>query len=170
MVAAQHGDHRAFTDLVRLCQPDVYRLLAHQVGDGDLALDLTQETFLRAHTKLHTFRGDASFAGWLLRIARNLGVDALRSRNRRTKLTQQLFRRARIDTAGQTTQLDDTQTELAQALATLPGDYREAFVRVEVLGYKYREAAEVLGVNDNTVKGRVFRARKQLIVWFEEQS
>ncbi|MEE9415845.1 MAG: RNA polymerase sigma factor [Acidimicrobiales bacterium] len=164
--AAKRGDVDAFTDLVRYCQADVFRLLKYQVGDADLAADLAQETFLRVHQRLPEFRGDASFSGWILRIARNQGIDALRSRTRRLRLINRLAGGLRAVPMTRHAE-GESQTELSAALATLPDQNREAFVLVEVLGYKYREAALVLAVPDGTVKGRVFRARKQLIDWFD---
>src|SRR5437588_155713 len=84
--AAIDGDLAAFEHLVRTYQAAVWRFLKHVLGDRELAEDVTQETFLRVYQRLRSFRYDAKFSTWVFQIARNAGIDALRSRARRLRL------------------------------------------------------------------------------------
>jgi RNA polymerase sigma-70 factor (ECF subfamily) len=158
--AAARGDLAAFEELVRGHQAQVWRFLCRMVADSRLAEDLAQETFLRAHRRLGTFRYDAKFSTWLYQIARNVAIDALRSRERRLRLTSALRPPgAHADPSA--------AYELRAAVDSLPTRLREAFVLVEMVGLTYREAAIVVGSPAGTMKSRVFRARGQLVAWLE---
>ena len=153
--AAAKGDLAAFEALVRAYQAHVWRFLRHLLGDAALAEDCTQETFLRVHRRLATFRFRSKFSTWVFTIARNAGIDALRSRERRARLLEQL---PPPRLAGDPVE----RVEVAAAVASLPEKLREAFVLVEVLGLSYQEAADMLGAPEGTVKSRVFSAMKRL--------
>ena len=159
--AAIDGDLAAFEELVRTYQAAVWRFLKHLLGDRELAEDVTQETFLRVYQRLQSFRFDAKFSTWVFQIARNAGVDALRSRTRRLRL---------VDVAPRPAPAPDPHAgaEVGAALASLSPKLREALLLVEILGLSYRETAMVLRVPEGTVKSRVFQARDRLIGWMTE--
>ena len=152
------GDLAAFERLVRLYQAPVWRFLRHLLGDAALAEDVTQETFLRLYQRLPTFGFRSKFSTWVLQVARNAGIDALRSRQRRDRLAQSLPPRPAAPAA-------DVRAEIDAAVATLSPKLREALLLVEVLGLTYREASGTLGVPEGTVKSRVFQARERLVRW-----
>src|SRR5919199_6162972 len=79
---AQAGDREAFAALVQRHQQRLGGYLYHLLGDRDLALDLTQDTFVRAYTALGATRPGLALRPWLFRIATNLAYDALRRRRR----------------------------------------------------------------------------------------
>ena len=157
--AAASGDIDAFEDLVRLYQAPVWRFLRDLVGDPHLAEDLTQETFVRAYTKLPSYAFRARFSTWLFQVARNVAIDALRSRARRSRLLQRVP--PPDDLPG-----PEISNELQAALHTLPVHQREAVLLVEVAGMTCAEAGRVTGVPEGTVKSRLFHARKHLVAWF----
>ncbi len=154
---AAAGDHRAFEVLVRTYQEPVVRFLAHLLSDRVLADDVAQETFLRCYQKLDGYSFEGRFSTWLLRVAHNAGIDAIRGRVRRERLA------GHRATAATDPVL---RAELGAALASLPMRLREPLLLVEVTGLRYREAAEVLGIPEGTVKSRVAHARAQLAAWF----
>ena len=157
------GDVAAFERLVRLYQADVWRFLARLLGDRALAEDVAQETFLRAYQRLGTFRFESKFSTWVLQIARNAGLDAVRARTRRMRLHAV----APPPGAGN----DPVRAaEIRAALASLAPRFREALLLVEVLGLTYREVAEVTGVPEGTVKSRVFVARDRLAGWLAAEA
>ena len=83
--AAAAGDPHAFAQLVARYQKPVYNLVLRTVGNEQDALDLTQETFVRAWRGLPGFRAEAKFSTWLYRLASNVSIDFLRAqKNRRT--------------------------------------------------------------------------------------
>jgi RNA polymerase sigma-70 factor, ECF subfamily len=158
--AAAAGDLRAFEQLVRTYQQHVWRFLRRLLGDAALAEDITQETFLRVFRRLPTFSFESKFSTWVFQIARNAGIDELRSRQRRSRLAS-IVRESRVPSAAP----PETRVEIEAALASLPVDLRETVVLVEVLGLRYREVSTVLGVPEGTVKSRMFAARSRLHRW-----
>ena len=160
--AAVDGDPLAAATLVRATQSDVWRLCA-ALGDRQSADDLTQETYLRAFGSLHRFEGRSSLRTWLLSIARRVCADAVRSRRRR-RLT--LVREdAELETLGSGDDADRVGegAAVADLLARLDPDRREAFVLTQLLGLPYAEAAEVAGCPVGTIRSRVARARADLV-------
>ena len=160
--AAAKGDHVAFAQLVRAHQSQVWRFLSHLLGDPSLAEDVTQETFLKVYKKLDSYQFRSRFSTWVLAIARNAGVDAMRkNRRKQVDLDVEL--------------LDDPQArsspsrlELETAIGSLAPKLREAFLLVEVMGLSYQEVARVLGVPIGTVKSRLYHARRHLVEWFRD--
>ena len=160
--AAVDGDPLAAAALVRATQSDVWRLCA-ALGDRQSADDLTQETYLRAFGSLHRFEGRSSLRTWLLSIARRVCADAVRSRRRR-RLT--LVREdADLEALGAGNDADRVGegAAVADLLARLSPDRREAFVLTQLLGLPYAEAAEVAGCPVGTIRSRVARARADLV-------
>ncbi len=161
--AAARGDLDAFDILVRSFQEPVWRYLRRMVSDPALAEDLAQETFLRAYTRLDTFAHRSRFSTWLFQVARNLAVDALRTRERRHLLPARL---------GPTSKPPGPElgSELEAAMATLSTKLREALLLVEVMGFTCREAGQILSVPEGTVKSSLFHARRALVAWFEAET
>ena len=156
--AAAGGDVDAFESLVRAYQAPVWRFLRDLVGDSDLAQDLTQETFVRAFRQLRTFRFRSKFSTWLFRIARNVGIDALRSRARQENLLQRI-------TPAPPAEGPELGNELSAAVRSLSPKLRETLLLVEVVGLTCSEAGDVLGIPEGTVKSRLFTARGHLVTW-----
>jgi len=158
--AAAAGDVAAFESLVRLYSPQLWRFLRRMLGDAMLAEDVAQETFVRVHRNLSGFAFESKFSTWVFRVARNAALDALRRETRRRRLTAILPARG-------VTAPPDAAVELQQAVQELPPLLREALLTVEVLGLTYREAADMLGAPEGTVKSRVFHARARLVAWLD---
>ncbi|CAM3128069.1 sigma-70 family RNA polymerase sigma factor [Stackebrandtia soli] len=154
-LAARDGDPARMAGLVRLTQPDVWRLCAALV-DAPSADDLTQETYLRAWRALPGFAGASTVRTWLLSIARRACADHIRGlvRQRRTA-TRHVSPDVAAD-ASETVALDDL-------LARLPVRRRSAFVLTQVVGLSYAEAAVVENVPVGTIRSRVARARDDLV-------
>jgi RNA polymerase sigma-70 factor, ECF subfamily len=159
--AAMAGDLDAFERLVRMYQPLVWRFLRHLLRDRALAEDVTQETFIRLYQRLPSFSFRCKFSSWVFRVARNAGIDAIRSRERRDRL-------ARAVPAPPSVPAPETRAEIQAAVESLTTKLREALLLIEVFGLSYREAAEVLRVPEGTVKSRVFQARQRLTAWHSE--
>jgi RNA polymerase sigma-70 factor (ECF subfamily) len=140
----------------------VYRLALRLVRDRPTAEDVTQEAFIHAYRSLGRFRGRSKFSTWLFRITRNCAVDAIRRRERQR-------RRDRAAAPEPEAAADPSlRASIDQAIEGLPGDLREAFVLIEVVGLSYREAGVVLGVLSGTLKSRMHRARRLLVTELEE--
>ena len=159
---AAAGDPLAAAALVRATQADVWRLCV-ALGDRQSADDLTQETYLRAFGSLHRFEGRSSVRTWLLTIARRVCADAVRSsRRRRLTLVREETELELLAPAPGGDPVADGAS-VADLLARLDADRREAFVLTQLLGLPYAEAAEVAGCPIGTIRSRVARARADLV-------
>ena len=151
-------DERRFDELVR-AHAGAVRAYARSIApDAWAADDACQETFLRAWRYLDSFRGSGSFEGWLIRICRNVLIDAAgRERTWRDALhgDNALARLAGAETA-------EADAEVWALIAGLPLAQREVVVLCGVLGYSYDGAAEILAVPVGTVRSRLHRARQAL--------
>jgi RNA polymerase sigma-70 factor (ECF subfamily) len=160
---AAGGDPLAAAALVRATQSDVWRLCA-ALGDAGSADDLTQETYLRAFGALHRFEGRSTLRTWLLAIARRVCADAVRSRRRRRLTLVRDAADLEALAAPDVAEDDVAQSAgVADLLARLDPDRREAFVLTQLLGLSYAEAAEVAGCPIGTIRSRVARARDDLV-------
>jgi RNA polymerase sigma-70 factor, ECF subfamily len=155
-VAARRGDEVALTEFVRRTQGDVHRL-CRALGSADAADDLVQETYLRMVRGLAGFRGDAPARAWLLSIARRTCVDHVRSQVRRRRRDARAWERV-VDVADPAAKVD-----LDDVIASLPLDFKEAFVLTQIVGLSYAEAAVVAGCPVGTIRSRIARARLQLV-------
>jgi RNA polymerase sigma-70 factor (ECF subfamily) len=161
---AAGGDPLAAAALVRATQSDVWRLCS-ALGDRGAADDLTQETYLRAFGSLHRFEHRSSVRTWLLSIARRVCADAVRSRRRRrlTLLRDDADLETLLSRGAAATDDVAEGAAVADLLARLDPDRREAFVLTQLLGLSYAEAADVAGCPVGTIRSRVARARADLI-------
>jgi len=154
---ARRGDPRAFEELVRAYQGDIWRLCFHLLGNAAGADDVTQDAFVRAFRFMHRYRGDSKFSTWLFSIARNCALDEIRRGQRRRRIEDVV--EAQPERAPARTELG---IEVREAVIALAIELREPLVMIDVLGHSYAEVAETLGLPVGTVKSRVHRARDSL--------
>jgi RNA polymerase sigma-70 factor (ECF subfamily) len=174
---ANAGDEVAFNQIVERYRTKIFGLtlgLLHNRGDAE---EITQDTFIRAYRGLARFRGDASLATWLYRIAMNLA----RNRywyffRRRRHATLSLDCPLGDDTCGtfadllaseahdpaQETATDEFTSLIAECMERLDATHREILTMRNVLHLSYEEIAASLELNVGTVKSRIARARERL--------
>ena len=164
---AKDGDKSAFSALLESYQQAIFKLCYQHLQNYEDAEDATQETFLRAYNKLHTYQERYAFSTWLFSIARNYCLDQLkRSRPNFVSWDELPEWRHPIHDEGihpeKALISSETSLTLRTIVQTLPQNYGE----VVTLRYWERascqEIARSLGVTVNTVKGRLFRARKHI--------
>jgi RNA polymerase sigma-70 factor (ECF subfamily) len=140
---------------------------------NDLAYDLTQETFLRVFKSRDTFRGESRLDTWILQIARNIGLNEIRSR---ATLKREGAEVSLMDEAGFPLSIPDEKApeplglvlederarKLRGALDELPPQMRRCVELRLNQDLKYREIADLLGISIETVKAHLFQARQQL--------
>ena len=174
---ARAGDADALTDLYRRHERRAYNLALRTLGDPWDAADVAQEAFIKAFKNLDSFKSEARFGTWLHRIVVNAAYDHLR-RQRPEPMDGEILDdlsgpagpaavvasgRDGIDPA-----VDGLSDPLRQALMSLNEGFRFAVVLCDLLGFPYSEAAEILGVQEGTIKSRIFRAREALAVALTE--
>jgi RNA polymerase sigma-70 factor, ECF subfamily len=162
IVRAQAGDRPAFAALVERYWDRLHRWLYQLTRDSHAAEDLAQETFLKAFAGLNKFKAGTRFGAWLFRIAHNNFANYWRaSLRRREPVPQDMPTRGRGP--DEEAQSREALQQVAQAVATLPADYRAALLlRVEE-GLSFREIADVLDLTEETARWRVFKARQKLL-------
>ncbi|MBI3128445.1 MAG: sigma-70 family RNA polymerase sigma factor [Candidatus Tectomicrobia bacterium] len=162
------GDTQAFESLVRENQGPLYNLLARLTGDPDEALDLVQETFLRAFRGMASFRGESAVKTWLHRIAMNVFLNERRGPRRETVDVQTLEELSpgwwdrwsgRMPDPEQLAIRREESRRLGGIIARLPEEYRAVLLLRDREEYSAHEVAEMLEISESAVKSRLHRAR-----------
>jgi len=165
----QKGDKGAFDLLVLKYQHKIVNLVMRYVRDPELALDISQEAFIKAYRALPRFRGDSAFYTWMYRIAVNTAKNHLAAQRRRPmdveldlQDPEQYDLHAKLketDTPEGVTLSNELQEAVERAIAALPEDLRTAIVLRELEGMSYEEIAQTMECPVGTVRSRIFRAR-----------
>lgn len=159
--AAQVGDHRAFTTLIRSCDEPMRRLAYRLLGSQAAMDDALQDAYVKAYRKLDTHDGSAAFSTWLYTIVYRTCLDHLRTRQRRREVDLDLVEHAVSGGADPATQTADADA-LATALADLPPDQTAVVLLVDGDGLTYADAATILDVREGTIASRLNRAHATL--------
>jgi len=174
---AREGDPDALTELYRRHERRAYNLALRTLGDPWDAADVVQEAFIKAFRNIDSFKGEARFSTWLHRIVVNAAYDHLR-RHRPEPMESDTLVDISGPAGGATILgsgrqsidpvMDGLSDPLRDALLSLNEGFRFAVVLCDLLGFPYGEAAEILGVQEGTIKSRIFRAREALAVALAE--
>ncbi len=162
------GDIRSYEELVRRYERLVGRVIYPYAGRDAAVEDLVQETFLRAYDRLDTFNPEYRFKTWLLAIANNLGIDALRRRREVVEFNPELHARVTRGPEEAAVEADQARS-VRDAVLTLPETYSVPLVLRYAEGLTYAEIAEILGITIPALKSRLFRARNMLAERLEER-
>ncbi len=167
-----NGDNDAFALLVERYQTRLYNLALRMCGNEDDAFDLTQEAFVKAWRNLGSFQQEAAFSTWLFRLTSNVCIDFLRAKKRRTTVSLTMREEDSEDS-----QLDlpdpaispeeavirsEDRQALARAMNELPVEYRQILTLRAIDDLSYSQIAQVLELEEGTVKSRLSRARARL--------
>jgi RNA polymerase sigma-70 factor, ECF subfamily len=158
------GDRDAFEGLYRQHSHRLYNLVYRMAGSAE-ADDLLQDVFLQAYRKLGTYKGDSSLGTWLYRLAANLCLDHLRSRQGKMgQLTDSIDEEdaAPLASPGRPAEANNARLDLEQAIAALPPSYRATFVLHDVEGYQHDEISRMLGIAEGSSKSLLHKARLRL--------
>lgn len=173
VACVRDGERDAFREIMRRCNQRMFRVVRGVIRNEAEAEDVVQEAYVHGYEKLGSFRGEASLATWLTRIALNEAYGRLRRRRDSVDIDD-------IDTSAPAAQLiafpgcvlDDDPAEeaaraqlrrmLEQAVDELPEAFRLVYVLRDVEGCSVEETASVLEIRPETVKTRLHRARRQL--------
>ncbi len=171
------GNDEAFTQLVTRYKDSITNYLNMMVGDYDIAVDLSQETFLRVYRSINRYSNLYLFSTWIYRIATNLAIDEIRYRKRRGQVFYKNVLGSRPSAAkdGYEFEITDVRRSprdeilrkessqiLGDAIRSLPKKYRTAFIMKEVQELPYETIAKVLNCSAGTIKSRLHRARELL--------
>ncbi len=153
------GDEAAFQRLYEMSYGKVFRYLYRMTGSKEMTEDLLVETYTEVWRSAKRFRGEAQVSTWVIGIARNLAMNMFRKKKPELnidKLSGQI-------PAGLQEFRDYERTELIKlAIDRLSLKQREVIELVFFKGFKYEDISKIVGVSVNTVKTRVFHAKKEL--------
>ncbi len=156
-----------FEDVVARYDRRLFNVMYGMTGDYHDALDLTEETFIKALKAYPHFRGDSDVFTWLYRIAVNTLKKQHRKRARRAELWQEHLEADPPATSepssGDRAIIEEERSQVVrQAISQLPEVFREAITLRYIDEMSYEEVAEAAGCNMGTVKSRIARAKSML--------
>lgn len=166
IVRAKRGDVQAYEALLLQHETLAFRAAYLITRDEHEAADVTQDAFVRAYHALNSFRADAPFRPWLLRIVTNLALNRLQANRRRLNMTERYTQQVIIETGqlsidGLVVQRDQRQ-RLLQAVGQLNPDQQALISLRYFLELPEAEVAATLKIPIGTVKSRLHRTLAKL--------
>lgn len=171
-LAAEARDRIRFEEEALALSDQVYRVARHVANSREEADDLVQETYVRAFRSWRSYQPGTNLRAWLLRILTNLNIDRGR-RAQRTPPTQgleandyYLYDRLTESDGGPSDEERVverlSQDDIVEALASVPHDFRDVIVLVDIGDFSYQDAAQILDIPIGTVMSRLHRGRRIL--------
>jgi RNA polymerase sigma-70 factor (ECF subfamily) len=152
------GDTAAFGQIVNRHQRVLFSVALRMVGNPEDARDATQNAFIRAFQRLHTYDPGRKFFSWMYRIVVNECLNLRRGRRVHEPLADTFEAAATKDPV----EVAELNERIDRALLELTDDQREVVVLKYFLGLSYEEIGDTLEIPDKTVKSRLFTARQRL--------
>lgn len=170
------ADRAGFADLAMQHMGSLYTAALRMTRNPSDAEDLVQETYLKAYRAFGTFQEGTNLKAWLYKILTNTFINSYRSKKRRPEQTElddvedlYLYRRMgglEAVAAGRSAEeevLDHfTESDVKEAVESLPETFRMAVLLADVEGFSYKDIAEILDIPIGTVMSRLHRGRKAL--------
>lgn len=155
-----HGNSKAFEILIERYQKPIYNLALRLSTNTEDAEDITQTVFVKVYEKLNTFNPKHKFFSWLYKIAVNESLNFLNRRRNYERFDEEVHSREKP----QEESFPDHEIDkkIDNALLELKPDYRIVVVLNHFQDLSYKEIGFILNVHENTVKSRLFSARKKL--------
>lgn len=165
---------RAFEDILNRYERKIFNMIYRMMGNYDEAVDLTQETFLRVYKGLRQFRGESNIYTWIYQISLNLCRTRIAQKKKEAKLVSldqpieteddELEIEVPDESMAPQTAFEglNLQEAVQMAVESLPSPYREVIVLHELQGFSYKEIADMMSTNEQTIRVRLHRARKML--------
>lgn len=166
MARARTGDRLAFEEIYSRYEGRVYAYLWRLVRDEAVAADLRQDAFLRLWQARKDWKGGGSVAGYLIRAARNLAIDAHRRRRLHHRWQEETMSGPQAAALAPDAVLaqEGLEARVNAAVEALPERPREVFILKRDAGFSYREISELLGISTKTVEVHMGKALRLLRV------
>ncbi len=162
-------DSRAFGELVRRHQSQVRNFLRKLTRDHALADDLSQESFLHAWSKMHTYVGRGTVIGWLLKVAYTTFLQSKRKSNRYGEILEEVGHTEEAQAAHIGRQADEI-SDLDRFLAVLTEEERAVMILSYACGLSHREIGDAANLPIGTVKSIIFRGKEKIRESFDIES
>lgn len=154
-------DAEAFGELVRRHQSHVRNFLRKLTRDIVLADDLSQDAFLHAWNKLHTYSGSGTFIGWMLKVAYTTFLQSRRKSNRYNEILEQIGYTSAV-TGDDVAAPSDEISDLDKFLAVLSEDERAVMIMSYACGLSHKEIGFAADLPIGTVKSIIFRGKEKI--------
>lgn len=168
ITSAAKGDMGAFETIYRNASGFVYNVALNMTASPDMAAEITQDIFVKLHKELKQFRHKSAFSTWLYRITVNTSLNALKKTSRRAKYAVNIedVNESYLSeqSAHAVVEHEADKKEAKELLDKLSPDHKSAIVLRHIEGMSYREMADTLKLNLNTVRIRLKRAREALLL------
>lgn len=171
------GDKEAFEMIVQRYKQPLLNYIGRMVGERELALDFTQDVFIKTFASLHTFRPQHKFSTWLFKIASNLTIDYWRKKKIDAFSLDQTrddgYDRPSIQIPSKDRsvvekfELSEVRERIENAMEKIPPSLRELFVWRHINEFSYEEIAEIKDLPVGTIKNKVFQAKELLRRYLE---
>ncbi|MEM8867253.1 MAG: sigma-70 family RNA polymerase sigma factor [Verrucomicrobiota bacterium] len=175
----QAGNVGAFDQLVQKYREPIYSVIYNMTSNREDALDLTQETFIKAFQAIGRFKGKSSFFTWIYRIAVNTSMTFLKKNRKRrfisyenvddemskTEVFERLTSKSRTEKGALVQEL---QEKLNDSLQKLSPKHRTVVILHEIEGLEHAEIAEITKTSVGTVRSRLHYAKQQLQSYLQE--
>jgi len=172
------GEKEAFEMIVQRYKQPLLNYIGRMVGERELALDFTQDVFIKTYASLHTYRPQHKFSTWLFKIASNLTIDYWRKK----KIDAFSMDQGRYDeddrpsiqipsrdlSIAEKFELTEVQDKIEKAMEKIPPSLRELFVWRHINEFSYDEIAEIKSLPVGTIKNKVFQAKELIRRHLEE--
>jgi len=161
----QKGEERAFNELVRKYQTQIYAVARGMMRSHEEAEDIVQEVFIRVYQRLNNFRGDSTFFTWIYRITVNLSLNALRKRKARQILSIDntgLSIASKADHPDIKMEKAETMERIARAIEKLPGKQKMVFTLRYYQGLPHAEIARIMNRDVGTIRANYHQAIRKL--------
>jgi len=174
------GEKEAFEMIIRKYQQPMLNYIGRMVGERELALDFTQDVFIRTYSSLRSYQPQYKFSSWLFKIASNFIIDYWRKK----KIDAfSLDQPAKWNNDSPPLQVPDDEPsivkkfeisqlkeEIERALEKIPVPLREVFIWRHINEFSYEEMAEIKNLPVGTIKNRVFQAKELIRNLLEEKT
>ncbi len=162
---ASAGDIAAFEEIYRYHAGMVYRVALRMMARVEDAEEVTQQVFISVHKHLKSFNGKSSLKTWLYRITVNCSLNTLKARKRHVEVAwvEGFDPEDTHDNVRETLTRGEIHQQITDLLEEITPDQRACILLRTQEGLSYEEIALTLGINVNTVRSRLKRAREALL-------
>ena len=171
VMAARQGDTMAFEELVARHRDKVYARAYAMMRNEDVAIDISQEAWIKGWQRLKQFQGESSFGTWITRVVINLCLDQLRKQKRQRTESLEALQEEFGDVAEMPVithnpsaglEREELRQKIDRALDRLSYEHRTALILHQFQEMEYKEIAKAMGCSVGTVMSRLFYARRRM--------
>lgn len=171
--SVKKGNQKAFAVLIGHYKHLVFTLALRMIRNREDAEEVAQDIFIKVFHSIHQFKGDSKFSTWLYRVAYNTCLDRIKKlkSEQRTEVINELteLQVLEMDSALDQMELKERKTLIAESLDVLPEDESFIMVLYYMEELSLQEISQIVGLNTNHLKIKLFRARKKMLTILKEK-